>query len=221
MQNVDVLVAAAFAPEIAPLRGLLGEQLGANVAGLDVVAKAVGIGLPVAAGGIVARIETLRPRAIVLVGTCGAYPGTAVAVGEVVVAHKVRLVSSAVIEARAGFPAPMATTVETSPAIATELRRFGARGVEVATTLAITEDDALAMRIGAQSACEVEHLEAFGVAVASAPYGIPIAVVLGVANRVGRSAHEQWRRHHLAAAGGAARVVEAWLREGAPGLARR
>ena len=83
-----------------------------------------------------------------------------------------------------------------------------------------SSDLALANRVGDALECEVEHLEAFAVATACARARVPLAVVLGVANRVGSRAREEWLHHHQAAGKASTDVVAAWLRRGAPGLVR-
>jgi nucleoside phosphorylase len=94
----------------------------------------------------------------------------------------------------------------------------GARAADVATTLAITVNDDAAGFIARESATEVEHLEAFAVAIACAAAGVAFAAVLGVANVVGARAREQWQANHHRAAARAASVVLQWLRDGAPRL---
>ncbi|MGZ5968256.1 MAG: phosphorylase family protein, partial [Polyangiales bacterium] len=78
---VDLLVLAAYAPELAGMRKNLGDQLYGNVSGVVVSCKAVGVGIPNATAGTTQRLLQLRPRAVVLVGTAGAYPGSGVNVG--------------------------------------------------------------------------------------------------------------------------------------------
>src|SRR5207302_928248 len=69
---VDLLVVAAYAPELTGLRRLLGDELYGNVSGVHVAGKSVGIGLANASAGATQRVLQLTPRAVVLVGTCGA-----------------------------------------------------------------------------------------------------------------------------------------------------
>jgi nucleoside phosphorylase len=114
----------------------------------------------------------------------------------------------------------MRVTLDPDPALGQALAGEWVRRVGVATTLAITTDDALADRVAETLGCEVEHLEAFAVAGACALAGVPMAVVLGVANRVGSRAREEWLRHHPAAGKAASDVVAAWLDRGAPGTLR-
>jgi len=219
LRMTDVLVVAAHPPELAGLAPLLGENLRARVGSVDVVAEAVGIGLPAAAAGAAKAIRSCTPRCVVLVGTCGVYvrDGRDLGVGAVVRATRIHLASTAAVEGRGAFPAPM--TIAAQPDDALSMAVGGsAQPVEVATTLTITTDDDLARRVGETLGCEVEHLEAFGVAAACAADRVPLATVLGVANRVGSPARDEWRRHHGSAGKAAADVVAAWLSSGAPGL---
>jgi nucleoside phosphorylase len=207
----DVLIVAAFHPELAPFGVALGERMFARLGGLTVTARAVGIGLPMAAVGAALHIAELRPRAVVLVGTCGAYASAQLAIGDVVVARRVRLVDASVVSGTAQYPEPMSVVTEAHPAITGALAATGARVVDVATTLAITVDDAAAARIARATSASVEHLEAHGVATACAVQGVPFAAAFGVANVVGVRAREEWRTHHRASAQAAANTVLKWL----------
>jgi nucleoside phosphorylase len=217
--GVDVLVVAAFPPELAPLREALGTDLRRRVAGLDVAAKAVGIGLATAAAGAAGRIALLQPRAVVMVGTCGTYDGVH-PIGAVGVARRIVLADSAALRGDAAFPDPMSTEVAADRAMAGGLVANGGTAADIATTLAITTDDALATAIAAGTRCSLEHLEAYGVAAACAAEAVPFVAALGVANVVGSRAREEWKRHHRAASDAAIRVLLAWFTSGAPGLAR-
>ncbi len=181
-----------------------------------VAARAVGIGVPMAAVGAAMHAAELRPRAVVAVGTCGAYAGSGIAIGQVVVARRVRLVDPSVLGGSAQYPEPMSLVSEADASIAAALARAAAAPmVDVATTLAITVDDAVAATIRERTGAAVEHLEAHGVATACAARGIPFAAVLGVANVVGARARAEWRVHHRPAARAAALAVLRWLSGGA------
>jgi futalosine hydrolase len=148
---------------------------------------------------------------VVLVGTCGAYPGTALRVGDVTVARKVLLVEPAAVEGAAEFPAPMSLASDADESMRTALASSGAIPVDVATTLAVTVNDDVATRIARATGAAAEHLEAHGVATACATFGVPLAVVLGVANVVGSRARDEWKKNHHAASRAAIDVVKAWL----------
>lgn len=220
----DVLILAAFDPELAPFSAALGEALSATVATgggrvvVRVVARVAGIGLPASAVGAATLLGELAPRAVVLVGTCGAYATAGLALGEVVVARRLRLVDPGSLSGAAQFPEPMAIALEPHGPMTDALAAQGARPCAVATTLAITVDDAEAARIAREAGVEVEHLEAQGVATACASRGVPFAAVLGVANFVGAEGRAEWRAHHRRAEAAAGAHVLQWLRAGAAGM---
>jgi len=215
---VDLLVLAAYAPELVGMRRLLGEQLYGNVSGVSVSCKAVGIGLPNATAGTTLRLLQLRPRAVVLVGTCGNYPGVQLAIGEAVVGRRVLLVDPTEVERRGAMPEPMGRMVECNPMISLGLATGKPPAHDVANTLGVTTDDLLSSRIGAALGGGVENLEAFGIANACALQNVPFACVLGVSNRVGSTGREEWRSHHKGSALAACEVINRWLANGAAGL---
>lgn len=215
---VDLLVLAAYAPELAGMRRLLGDQLYGNVSGVSVSCKAVGIGLPNATAGTTTRLLQLRPRAVVLVGTCGNYPGVPLRIGDAIVGRRVLLVDPTEVEHRGAMPEPMGRSIESNPMIALGLAGGRAPSHDVANTLGVTTDDLLAARIGAALGGGVENLEAFGIANACALQNVPFACVLGISNAVGSTGRDEWRSHHKSAAFAACEVVNRWLASGAAGL---
>jgi len=189
--------------------------MSARVGSLEVVARVVGIGLPMAAVGTATVLTEVTPRVAVMVGTCGAYTGTGLAVGDVVVARRLRLGATGVAEGLAQFPEPMSITTSANERLADALLRSGGRGADVVTTPAITVDDAAADRLARWAGAQAEHLEAYGAAVGCAARGIAFTAVLGVANTVGSRARDEWRANHRRSAAAAADVVTRWLRHGA------
>jgi futalosine hydrolase len=220
-QPCDLLIVAAFAPELVALQALLGPAMQAKVGGLVVAARPVGIGLVSAATGTATRLALGTPRAVVMVGTCGAYPDRGLSVGDVVIARSVLLVEPAVVDEEAAFPDPMSARVEAHAAMSAAIAASGGRVEDIGTTLAVTTSDALAARLGRESGASVEHLEAFAVATACAAHNIPFAAVLGVANAVGSLGREQWRAHHAAAGNAAGKFVARWAQAGAAGVPYR
>lgn len=216
--SVDLLVLAAYAPELAGMRRLLGDNLYGNVHGVIVSCKAVGVGLPNAVAGTVLRVMQLRPRAVVLVGTAGHYPGSSLSLNEAVVARRIQLVDPAEVEGRGAMPDPMPRSVESNPMLALGLMGGRAPTVDVANTLVVTTDDVLSQRIHQTTGCGLENLEAFGIANACALHSVPFAAVLGVSNRVGATGRDEWRAHHKTAAQFACEIVLRWLSAGAMGL---
>ena len=216
--SVDLLVLAAYAPELTAMRRLLGDQLFGNVSGVVVSCKAVGVGLPNATAGTTMRLLQLRPRAVILVGTCGVYPGATPQMGDAVVARRTVLVDPIEVEKRGAMPDPMARALDCNAMIALGLGNGRAPTLDVANTLVVTTDDALSVRVGNSCGCAVENLEAFGVANACALQNVPFAAVVGVSNKVGSTGREEWRAHHKPAALAACEVVNRWLTAGAMGL---
>jgi nucleoside phosphorylase len=211
----DVLILAAFDPELAPLRSALGKEMRGNIGGNIAIARVMGVGLPAACVGAANELDAPKPRAVVAIGTCGAYASSRLAAGDVVIARRIRLVSPSVLESLSEFPEPMQITVDAHVRLADSISRTtGVRAADVATTLAITTDDATAARIAQSTGAHVEHLELYGAAVACAARAIPFGAVLAVANVVGASGREEWRRHHDEASVAAAGVVVRWLNEG-------
>lgn len=219
--RVDVLVLASHAPELVGLRSALTESLDGRVRGLRVMGKAVGIGLPVAAGGAAGRISSLKPRAVILLGTCGVYPGlTYYRPHDVVIAGRIALVDHAALSQRAAFPDPMQTTVEPQQGLATGLVAVGPRTrlAPVASTLAFTTDDQLATAIHTQTGCEAENLEAFSVGLAASLAQVPFAAVLGVTHITGSRGRDDWKQFQRQSSIAAAEVILAWAHNGAVGL---
>src|SRR5215470_17651057 len=115
--SAPILVISAHPPELTRLAAALGEGLRGTLGGHSVVACAVGIGLSAAASGATSALAAIGPRAVVFVGTCGAYAGREVSLGDVVVAKRVCLVSTAAAQGRADFPPAMRTAIDVDGAL--------------------------------------------------------------------------------------------------------
>jgi purine-nucleoside phosphorylase len=201
-----ILIVAAWAPELAALRR-------PKVAGM--VMAEVGVGLVEAAEGTARALAKLRPRALILVGTAGRYPGNdAPGVGQVAIVGRSILACGDAEAGRAYWPAPLPRTTEPTQKarLAGALARSsGAPIVDVACPLAITRATSLARSLGRSTGAQLENLEAFAVLRAAAAAGVPCAAVLGVTNVVGPAAHAEWRRHAASAAAAACGAVRGWL----------
>ena len=220
-QRVDVLVVAAHAPELVGLRPSLTEKLDGSISGLRVLGKTIGIGMPIAAIGMANRLTQLAPRCVVLLGSCGVFPGLPqYRPNDILVAGRIVLVDHAVSAGRAAFPDPMTVTIDTHPLLAAGLGAAGPRTrvATLATTLSITTDDQLASSVAQSTACEGENLEAFAVALACHAANVPFAAVLGVTNVVGANARDDWRTYQRSAAVSAADCIVSWIHQGAQGL---
>jgi nucleoside phosphorylase len=217
-------VLAAHAPEFVGLRPHIGDALHGTVGNLQVVAKTVGVGLAVAGSATATRIHQLAPRAVIALGSCGIYPGpTAYQPLDIVVPSRLSLFDPAVAAGKAAFPEPMQTVLDPDPQLGAGLLQSAAtRGhaCNVATTMSITTDDAIARAVHGATGIEAENLELFPIALACRAAEIPFAAVLGVTNMVGSTGRQDWRQYQRDAAVAAAEVIVSWLRAGAPGLPR-
>ncbi len=222
---VDILLLAAHAPEFVGLRPHIGDQLSGFVRGLVVVAKTIGVGMAVSGAGTANRIHQLAPRAIILVGSCGVYPGAhAYRPIDLVVASRCNLFDPSVAAGKSEFPDPMQTVLDAHPMLSAGLlAAAGPRGrlAPVATTLAITTDDAVARAVHPATGFEGENLELFPVALACRAADVPFAAVLGVTNVVGSTGRADWHQFQRDAAVAAAELIVTWIQTGAQGLPHR
>lgn len=133
--------------------------------------------------GIAAVLEK-KPPAIVLVGSCGYYPGSNLRIGEMVLGEEMVLAPEGEL--------PEIVVTRSRPAVF-ELAAPTARRAIVASTLGITTDDARAAILGRETKAHVENLEAFAVARGCELARIPVAILLGVTNGVGKNGRAEWR----------------------------
>jgi nucleoside phosphorylase len=220
--SLDVLVLAAHAPELVGLRSQLGDQLYGRIRGLQVAAKTVGVGMAVSGAATANRIQQLRPRAVVLLGSCGIYPSsTEYRPLDTVVPRSCHLFDPSAAAGKSEFPDPMQTALDTHGALGASLcAAAGPRGhyTRVATTLAITIDDAVARAVNPATGFDAENLELFPVAAACRAADVPFSAVLGVTNMVGSTGRLDWRKFQREAAESTAEVFLNWVLAGATGL---
>lgn len=212
------LIVSAFAPELAPFRPDDHGRIALDATGRDVRAHAVGIGPVDAALGSARALAHFEPSFVVFSGTCGAYPGSGLRVGDVVVARAARFGDGALALGLGAMPEVQRRLLEPDRAWIDPFARAGARPEGVLTLASITTDAGLAAALARESGCACEHLEAFSVAAACDAASVAWACVLGVANLVGPGARAEWLRHHHEASRLAADVVrQALASMGAPG----
>ena len=183
------LVVAAVAAELGPIPG-----------------AALGVG-PLRAGVAMARLlQVHRPSHVVLVGSCGVY-GDRWPLGTAVVGTTLGWAESGAVAGLGYVPLPpeplSAAPLPVLPASTAVARRTPT--ARILTVGAITADRTLATAHGA--GWDVEHMEAYGAALACADAGVPLSVVLGIANRVGPAAHAEWTAHRGAAEAAARDVL--------------
>ena len=177
----------------------------------DLDGVTVGIGPVVAAATAATVLERHRPRAVLLVGTCGAYRGGP-EIGTAVVAERAGLAFGVAAMGLGYVPRPPGP-IASDPEL---LARLTGPRVSVLTCGAVTTDPTLADRLA--DGWDVEHLECYGVAAACHAAGIPFAAVLGVANQVGPDAHMEWLTYRESAQEAARQGIRALLQaEGVQG----
>lgn len=180
---MDVLLVAAVVEE---LEGQAGHALG--------------VGMVRAAARMARLLEVHRPARVVLVGTAGAYPvAGAPRIGEVVTASSVALGSGTAALGR-GYVPQAPPPIQAVPA-------GGLPAHAVLCCTAITSDVDLAVALGVHAT--VEHMEAYGVALACQDAGVPFCAVLAVTNIVGPDAHAQWKANRAEAQAAAVRATVA------------
>ncbi|MFM2161878.1 MAG: hypothetical protein RLZZ383_1390 [Pseudomonadota bacterium] len=171
---------------------------------------AVGIGAVRAARGAALALTQCRSEAVLILGTVGAYPGSGLAIGDIVTGCQIHLLDGASALGLAYAPQPPAP-LQCDQRLQ---NATGLRAVDVVTTGAITTDPTLARVLGTHGG--VEHLEAWSIAHAAAEAGVPFAAIFGVTNEVGPDAHTQWRAHRAAVEAGIVQAASALLLGYAP-----
>lgn len=199
-----ILLCAAVDDELLPFREKLAGTAGIRFG-------AIGVGPVEAALGAAAAMEA-RPSLAILVGTCGAFPGAGIEVGRAVLVERSILSASDVGAGRSYVPEPAQIVSRADAGLAHALAATGLPRVGCATVPAITRDLSSAEALARQSGMEVEHLEAHAFLRAAERLGVPAACVLGVANLVGPTAHEEWKRNAAMASSSAAEALLPWLR---------
>ena len=171
MLTTDVMFVAAVSEELGDLPG-----------------ESVGVGALVAGVKMAAFIAARRPSGVIMVGTGGSYHGSP-SIGAACVARRVGFVSSAARMGLGYTPRPPDEILCSSGLVS----GCGLPIMDVLTVTAITTDPLLAQRLS--DGWDVEHLEAFGVALACQQAQVPFALILGITNEVGPNAHSQWLAH--------------------------
>lgn len=222
--SVDVLVLAAHAPDLRGLRPLLGDHLAAPVGPLRVAAKAVGVGLATAGPSASKRIYQLEPRAVLFVGTAGAYPSVqGYSPHDVAIANRARLIDLATLAGFAELPPPVLTELSLDRALGDAVSRCSphARIASVASPLAATRSDEYASIVPARTGAELENLELFAVANACKLANVPLAAFFGVSHVCGSTATTDWPKFERQAAIAAAEAAARWIQSGAPAIPDR
>lgn len=202
---------SAWAPELARLKSA-GARLGPGRR--RVVLAAVGVGLVEAAVGASRLIAAHRPRAVLLIGTAGVYPGhrRELAVGSAVAVEETVLLPTARPGSHAFLPAFVPDRQRSSTGLLGHIvRATHLPTAHVACPVAISASVRMARAAARHSGCALENLEAFAVARAAVAAHVPFAAILGVANVVGPDGHDEWKRNAGRAAAAACEAAFAFL----------
>ena len=182
------MIVAAVAAELGPLPGY-----------------PLGVGPLRAAAEMARLLAEHKPPHVILIGSAGAYTA-AHPIGAAFVSGALGTADGATTLGLAYTPLPP-PPLQSDPVLQ---RALGAPVARVLTVAAISADPTLALKIG--QGWDLEHMEAYGAALACAAAGVPFAAVLGVSNAVGPHAHSQWLAHRAAAEGAARAVVRSMAR---------
>jgi nucleoside phosphorylase len=180
------------------LMAAVREELG------DLEGEVVGIGPVVAAARASAILERRKPDRVILIGTGGSYPGGP-PINTVIAGRMVGLSFGVAAMGLGYVPRPPAPV----PGDEATLDRLALPRHDILTSGAVTTDLTLAKRLS--DGWTVEHLEAYGVAVACQQAGIPFTAVIGISNLVGPDAHAQWLTHRDTAQDAARQAVRPLL----------
>jgi futalosine hydrolase len=207
---IDIVVCFATSIE--------GEGLPTAVAGRSLALVQTGVG-PVNAACALTRVLAVQSaRAVVVCGVGGAYPGSGLAVGDVVCAESetygdlgAETPSGFLDMAALGFP-----VVDGAPPLFNRLPLdlFPlSRRAPFVTCTTCTGTDRMAEVIEARTGGAVESMEGAAIVHAARLMGVAVAEVRAISNRVGDRDRGAWRVREAAAAARAA--VIAWVEEGA------
>lgn len=152
-----------------------------------------GVGLVDAGVMTVELIRQFEPSQIVFLGTCGAYPGSGLKIGDMVAAAAVRLGSGDTVRGEMRIPKLLPAELIASPELTRNVvGSADVRSADVLCTLGVTERDDLAETLA--TAADVENLEVFSVLRAAGL--LPVAAVLGVTNIVGEGGGKDWAANY-------------------------
>ncbi len=206
----DLLICVATALEGALLR----ERLGADG---SVAVVTMGVGPVNAAHAVTLAITRSRPKAVVVCGIGGAYPGSGLAIGEVACAESecygdLGATSPAgFLDMQAlGFPI-VAGPPPIYNVLPMQLFPSPAR-VRFVTMSTCTGTDAAARAIAARTGGAVENMEGAAVAHVAAMHGIPAGELRGISNMVTDRDTGAWRI--TAAATAAQEALLSWIARG-------
>lgn len=158
----------------------------------------VGVGKAAAAMRMTELLLTRRPPWVLLIGVCGAYPGSDLEVGGLCLVEEDVLADEGVALANGGFtdlvtmgfgPSLFVGDPRRTRAVAASLKVPVVRG---ATVSSCSGSDELACLLKARSGAQVETMEGAAVLQVCQHLGVPVVQLRAVSNRTGERARGGW-----------------------------
>jgi nucleoside phosphorylase len=190
----SILITSAFDPE----SDLLRERRQPH---WEVVS--LGVGALAAAARLAARLTQHQYARVIFTGTCGVIDTTSIPIGSVVTARRTLWADPGVLLGNHYIPDRVSTEVTLQGHFPNVLF------MDVVSCMGITQTDQGRLQLQQRFGNVAENMEAFAVAWVCADHHIPCDIVLGVSNRIGPTAHDEWKAHHLAAS----RAAQTWITE--------
>lgn len=181
-QKIKTLIVGAWAKELAPWVDL--DRRYQHIDG-DTAYLAAGIGPVAATFGLTHFLEDYRPEQIFAVGTAGYTPISGFREQDVVRVETVTMRGRPecylpdLVNQDLALPPPDSQALSDLP------------GTKAFCPQDISKGDNWGNLLGHQG-IGVEHLESYAYAFVAQKFRIPISIVLGITNKIGSNAHEQW-----------------------------
>lgn len=212
------MTAEAYDFAVCVSTALEGDGIPSTIGGRSIALIETGVGPVNAAFALTRFLSTHRATAVIACGVGGAYPGSGLAIGDVVSANSETYGDlganspEGFLDMQAiGFPviggsAPVYNTLP--------LDLFPhARRVPFVTCATCTGTDADAQRLVARTGGAVESMEGAAIVHVARLMNAPVGEVRGISNLAGNRDRSAWRVRDAAAA--ARRALLAWIEEGA------
>ncbi len=205
----DIVVCVATAVE--------GDGLPASVGRARLIQVRTGVGLVNAAFALTRCLGDVRPRAIIACGIGGAYPGSGLAIGDVVAATEETYgdLGAASPDGFLDMEALALPVIDGSPPLFNRLPLDlfpAARRVPFVTCSTCTGTDEQALAIAARTGGAVESMEGAAIVQVARLSHIPVGEIRGISNIAGRRDRASWRIEEAAAA--ARRALVEWIKAG-------
>lgn len=185
-KKIKTLIVGAYPNELKPFCDL--GRTYQKVEG-DVAYLSAGIGPVAASFGLTHFLEDYRPEQIIAVGTAGVVPCEYLQINDVV------RVAALSYEGRGGFHQADEVYVPEMQVSVLELPTLedfsDLPGASVFAPQEISRGEGWSSHLK-NLKYEVEHLESFAYAFVAQKFKIPVTILLGLTNHIGRFAHKEW-----------------------------